>query len=456
MNRRTFLSAALQPRRRPPNVVFILADDLGYSDLGCYGGVYHSPNLDRLASEGVRFTQFTVAGPICSPSRVGLTTGQFPSRHLIHSFLNSRAANRERGMRDWLDPAAPAVARAFQKAGYATGHFGKWHMGGGRDVGEAPLPQAYGFDESLASFEGLGDRILPPGNLSNQSEKLGRGEIRRVAKHEQTGIYVDRTIDFLDRHRDRPAYVHLWLNDVHDAFEPNPRTLAKYDGVSPNKYVRQYHAVVDDMDRDLGRLLTAIGRMGLEENTIVIFASDNGPTAWPRYYKEGLEPPGDAAGLRGRKWSLYEGGIREPFFIRWKGRIPAGRVNRETILTAVDMFPSICRLTGVDAAAASLDGEDMSAALAGRRKQRRKPIFWEYPRSKKDLRPGLEKDQSPNLAVRDGRWKLLINADGSRAELYDLERDLAESTNVAARNPSIARRLTRQLLAWRESLPVLT
>lgn len=135
-----------------PNFVFVFIDDMGYGDLSCYGNTdVSTPNIDRLASEGIRFEQFYVASPICSPSRVGITTGQYPARHMIHSYLNSRKLNRERGMRDFLDPAAPAIARAFRDAGYATAHFGKWHMGGGRDVDDAPLPQAYGFDESLVS-----------------------------------------------------------------------------------------------------------------------------------------------------------------------------------------------------------------------------------------------------------------------------------------------------------------
>ena len=147
-----------------PNVLFILIDDLGYGDLGCTGGEFPTPHIDALAGDGIRFTQFYVNSPICSPSRVAFTTGQYPARWGIHSYLNNRRRNMQRGMRDFLDPAAPSVARVFQAAGYATGHFGKWHMGGGRDVDDAPLPSAYGFDASLVSFEGLGNRILPPGD----------------------------------------------------------------------------------------------------------------------------------------------------------------------------------------------------------------------------------------------------------------------------------------------------
>jgi len=151
----TFDNGAASGRERHPNIVFIFIDDMGYGDLSCTGNRdVQTTNLDKLAAEGIRLTQFYVNSPICSPSRVACTTGQYPARHLINSYLNSRETNRRRGMADDLDPQAPCLARAFQQAGYATAHFGKWHMGGGRDVGAAPLPQAYGFDESLVSFEG--------------------------------------------------------------------------------------------------------------------------------------------------------------------------------------------------------------------------------------------------------------------------------------------------------------
>ena len=439
-----------------PNIVFVFIDDMGYADLSCYGNRdITTANIDRMAAEGIRFEQFYVGSPICSPSRVAITTGQYPARHLIHSYLNSREKNRQRGMRDFLDPAAPAVARAFQQAGYATAHFGKWHMGGGRDVGDAPLPAAYGFDESLVAFEGLGDRILPPGGLSEQSRQLGRGSMRDVAKHEMTQIYVDRSIDFMRRNKDKSFYLHVWLNDVHDRFYPQPEAMLKFAHFAANQYVQQYYAVLDEMDRQLGRLFDEIDSLGLAENTLIVVASDNGPTAWKRYYDEGYAPPGKTGGLRGRKWSLYEGGIREPLIARWKGSIPAGRVNGKTVVGAVDLFPTFCRLAGVPAPDAAFDGVDMSSAFRGALPERRRLLFWEYGRQPSYLRPGNPSDVSPNLAIRDGRWKLLMNADGSSVELYDFKNDFDESRNVAVKYPKVARRLSAVLQSWRQSLPQL-
>ena len=356
-------------------------------------------------------------------------------------------------MRDFLDPAAPAVARIFQNAGYATAHFGKWHMGGGRDVDDAPLPQAYGFDESLVSFEGLGDRILPPGGLSEQSRKLGQGAIRDVAKHEMTEIYVDRAIDFIERNRDKSFYLHLWLNDVHDRFFPKPQLLAKFQRFAANPYRQEYFAVIDEMDRQLGRLFRKVDDLGLGEKTLLVLASDNGPTAWKRYYDEGFDPPGKTNGLRGRKWSLYEGGIREPLIVRWTGTVPSGRTNSTTVVNSVDMLPTFCSLAGLPVPDASLDGVDMSASFRGDQPTRTRPLFWEYGRDPSYLRPGLESDRSPALAVRDGDWKLLMNTDGGDVELYDFSDGFDETRDLSEQRPETASRLRESLLRWWRSIP---
>jgi arylsulfatase A-like enzyme len=456
--RRAFLASAALAAAAPArsaNVILILADDLGYGDLGSYGCEVATPNLDRLAAEGVRFTQAYVASPVCSPSRVAITTGQYPARHLINSYLDTRRRNREQGMADYLDPAAPSIARAFQRAGYATAHFGKWHMGGGRDVGDAPLPSAYGFDESFTSFEGLGDRVLWSDRLSQMSEKLGRGSIVRGSKTETSGIFVDRAIDFVRRNRARPFYLQLWPNDVHDPFEPTPELMAKYSRYAANKYTQQFYAVLDEMDRQIGRLVGAVDREGLGNDTLIVFVGDNGPTAWPRYYKEGLEPPGSTGGLRGRKWSLYEGGIREPLIVRQTGRVPAGRVDRTSVVCTVDFFPTLCRLAGVETPRVRFDGEDVSAAFLGRPRERRSDLYWEYGRDETYPYPGNRWDRSANCAIRSGNWKALVNADGSGLELYDLGRGAVERESLAAKEPRRARELSERLLAWRRSLPVL-
>jgi arylsulfatase A-like enzyme len=436
-----------------PNIIFILIDDMGYGDLGAFGNKkIKTPHIDRLAKEGIKFTNFYVGAPICSPSRVAALTGQYPSRHRINSFLASRERNQKRSMPDFLDPNAPSIARAMKTAGYKTAHFGKWHMGGGRDVGDAPHPKAYGFDESLVSFEGLGDRLLiKDDDLSAASAKLGQGEITWVEKHEITPILVDRTLDFIKQHQEERFYIHLWTGDVHDPFHPKEEHLKMFEEYANNPYEQKFLAVLYQLDLQIGRILSGLDEMGLTNQTLMVLASDNGPTDWQYYYEENYTPPGSQGPFRGRKWSLYEGGIRVPFLARWPNHIPAGLTNDYTMLNAVDLFPTLCRLAEVPMPMANFDGEDMSRALTGKVKQREKPLFWNYG-SEFDIKPGDPKFRSPNLAIRDGSWKLLVNRDGSSVELYNLQDDQAETTNVANRHPEVVRRLSDQLFQWYRDL----
>ncbi|MEJ5260509.1 MAG: sulfatase-like hydrolase/transferase [Anaerohalosphaeraceae bacterium] len=436
-----------------PNILMILVDDMGYADPSCYGGslTIPTPNIDRLAQEGIRFTQFYVNSPVCSPSRVALMTGQYPARWRIFTYLDRRELNRQRRMADFLDPSAPFLTRQFKAAGYAAAHFGKWHMGGGRDVGDAPLPQEYGFDESSVAFEGLGDRLLIRGDgLSNQSARLGRGQITWVEKHQITQIRVDQALDFIRRHKDKPFYVNVWFNDVHDPHLPVPEQLEKFRPYSDNPYVQRFYAVLEEMDRQIGRLSDGLSEMGLEEKTLVILTSDNGPTDWASYYKEGWLPPGSVGDFKGRKWSLYEGGIRMPFIVRWKGTIPAGKVNQSTLVCGADLFPSLCTMAGISLpSGVQLDGEDMSAAFLGAEIERKEPIFWYYPN---DPKPGNPKNVSPVLAVREGQWKLLAGLKGQNRQLYNLANDPNEQENLAQQNPQTAQRLWERLRAWADSI----
>jgi arylsulfatase A-like enzyme len=446
---------ALNEKGGQPNIIFIFIDDMGYADLSSFGNrKIQTPNIDRLAAEGIRFTNFYANAPLCSPSRVAVMTGQYPARNGVHAVLATRKRNEKYGMADFLAPSAPSLGRAMKGAGYVTAHFGKWHMGGGRDVGDAPRPQAYGFDESLVSFEGLGDRLLIKGHgLSEASAKLGQGKISWVEKHEQTPIYVDRTIDFIRRHKEEPFYIHLWPNDVHDPFNPKQAHQEHFGYYANNPYEQDFLAVLYQLDQQIGRLLDVLDALKLTENTLVVLTSDNGPTDWPRYYEQYFAPPGSADPFRGRKWSLYEGGIREPFMARWPGQIPAGVTNDSTVMHAADLFPTLCRLAGVALPQMDFDGEDMSKALRGEGQQRTKPVFWEYGRDDSYMKPGNPRFVSPNLAMREGQWKLLVNDDGTQLGLYNLLKDHAETNNVAEKYPAIAKQMRQQLLEWRRTLP---
>ncbi len=419
-------AGAAKPAR--PHIIFILADDLGPGDLGCYGGQQApTPRLDQFAKEGTRFTQYYSASPVCSPSRAGLLTGMFPARWRITNYLQTRKGNRASGQADFLDPQAPSLVRQLQAAGYATGHFGKWHLGGGRDVDDAPKLTAYGFDEYASTWE------------SPEPHPDIEGRQPKVKRWERTAYFVDRTLDFLRRHRDQPCFVQVWPDDVHTPWVPDGKATR---GDTPENF----HPVLRETDRQLGRLFDGIRELGLDEKTLIIFASDNG--AHPTF--DGAR----SAGLRGSKWSLYEGGLRLPFIVRWPGRVPAGRVDETTVLAAVDLLPSLCAIGGAALPKdATLDGADLSAALLGQTVARTPPLFWEYGRPAGPFIYPKGHDRSPNLAVREGSWKLLINADGSAAELYDLAADRAEAHDLSAEKPEIAKRLSEATLRWWKALP---
>ncbi len=415
-----------------PNVIFILADDLGPGDVGVYGGtLVPTPRLDRMAAEGIRFTQYYAASPICSPSRAGLITGQYPARWRITSFLQTRKGNAGTGMADFLDPEAPSLPRALKAAGYATAHVGKWHLGGGRDVTAAPKFAAYGYDEGVGTYES------PEPHPDITATNWIWSDQDKVKRWERTAFFVDRTLDFLDRNRGRPVFVNLWLDDPHTPWVP--------DAASDKKDVPQnLRPVLAEMDRQIGRLLDGLKARGLEQNTIVIFTSDNG--ALPTF--DGAR----SAPYRGHKLALYEGGIRMPFIVRWPGQVPAGKVDTRSVLTAQDVFPTLCAIAGAAVPRGhALDGVDASQAWRGQPLARRGPVFWEYGRNDEFFRFGP--DKSPNLAVRRGDWKLLVNADGSRPELYDLATDVSESKNLAAEKPDVAKALTALVMDWRATWP---
>jgi arylsulfatase A-like enzyme len=425
-----------------PNILFILSDDMGYGDIGCFGGKFApTPNLDRLAREGIRFTQYYSVSPICSPSRAGLTTGMFPARWNITSFLQTRAGNRACEQADFLDPRAPSLARTFKNAGYATAHFGKWHMGGGRDVTNAPPFAAYGFDEHAGTWESP----QPHPDITATNWIWSPND--KVKRWDRTAFFVDKTLDFLRRHQGQPCYVNLWPDDVHTPWVPSQERLGLYPSGPAEE--RKFRAVLDEYDRQMGRLFKGLAALGLEERTVVIFTSDNGPLPSFRGSRSG--------GLRGSKLSLYEGGVRMPFIVRWPGHTPADRVDDRTVLAATDLFPSLCAIAGVPLPPGiSFDGEDLSGALTGSPTTRSRTLLWEYGRNTKAFAFPKGVDRSPNVALREGDWKLLVNADGSDLQLFNLRDDPKESANVAEQYPDIARRLQDKALAWRKSLPKLT
>jgi len=430
-----------------PNIVLVFIDDMGWGDFSCFGNDdAQTPQIDRLAQEGIRFEQFYVNSPICSPSRTAISTGQYPQRWRITSYLSNRDHNNQRGMAQWLDPNAPMLARSLQQAGYATGHFGKWHMGGQRNVDNAPPITDYGFDASLTNFEGMGPKLLPltlkpgqekPGKIWGDAERLGEGA-RWMLRSEITGGFVDAAIPFIEQARDakKPFYINLWPDDVHSPFWPPVDKWA--DGKRG-----LYLSVLQQMDRQLGKLFDLIRvDESLRENTLVLICSDNGPE----------QGAGSAGPFRGFKTHLYEGGVRSSLVAWGPGVIKKeNHVDHESVFSAVDLVPTLLELTGTPRPEnVNFDGESLIGTLTGAGGSRRAPIYFRRP---PDRDAFYDDDDLPDLAVRDGKWKLLCEYDGSDPELYDLEADRGETKNVADQHAELVSNLTKSLVAWHQSMP---
>lgn len=409
-----------------PNIVFIFADDWGWGDLSCHGSKHvQTPNIDRLVSQGTDFQQFDGSNPVCSPSRTAAMTGNYPARYCVHQHFAEHELNRERGMPDWLDPKATMLPRLLQQAGYRTGHFGKWHLTNST-IADAPLTTAYGFDES-AVFNG------PPPNT-------------------RPHLMINEVVNFITANKDHPFYVNVWLHETHTPHYPSEKLLAAQHG---DEQHRVYAAVVAEGDRKVGRVLDCLHKNGLDDNTLVIFSSDNGPE-WtgPETLKkqnDGLGTyysVGETGGRRGSKRSLFEGGVHLPFVVRWPGHTPAGAKDETTLLAAVDLLPTLCAAAHVALPADyKPDGENMLPALEGHATTRSKPLYWEWKGNSR------EPDWWPRLAVREGDWKLLIGADEHRAELYNLAKDPGEQHDLANDESERVAKLSKMAFEWRSTLP---
>ncbi|GAB3995009.1 sulfatase-like hydrolase/transferase [Spirosoma daeguense] len=431
-----------QQAKRPPNIILILIDDMGSADVGCYrpansaNQLPPTPNIDRLAAEGIKFTNYYSAAPICSPSRVGLTTGNVPGKWRITSFLADRKHNRTCEQADFLDTSAPSVARELKTAGYATAHFGKWHMGGGRDVDNAPGIRQYGFDEYASTWESP-----DPDPLLTSTDWIW-AKSDSIKRWNRTAYFVDKTLDFLKRNPDKPCYVNLWPDDVHTPWVPDETTLDEFP--KGTEKPREFKTVLAELDVQIGRLMAGLKALGVDENTLVVFTSDNG--ALPTFQ-------GNRSGtFRGSKLSLYEGGIRMPFIVRYPAQTSKGKIDNQSVLSAVDLLPTFVSLAGKKGISSQADGENKAAVFLGKPAARQKPLFWEYGRNNESFRYPTGRDKSPNLAMREGNWKLLVNSDGSGAELYNLAVDLSEQTDVASQNARQVEDMRQKLLSWRAGL----
>jgi len=427
-----------------PNIIVILTDDMGYGDISSFNSEYmKTPNIDRIAEEGTKFTQYYTAAPICSPSRVSILTGMYPANWNFTTYLNDRKSNLEAEQANYLNPEAPSIASVFKEAGYATGHFGKWHMGGGRDVQNAPGFENYGFDEHISTYESP-----DPDPLITATDWIWSPQ-DSIKRWDRTRYFVDKTLNFLKKHKGEPCYVNLWPDDVHTPWVPEVQE--RYTGKFPMnpQEEKAFQLVLEEYDRQMGRLLDGLEEIGIEDNTIVIFTSDNGPLPSFRGSR--------AAGLRGTKLSLYEGGIRMPFIIKWPGHVPPGKTDNTSVINSTDLLPSLVAMADVELPPNYKgDGEDRHKTFIGDPSSRKGDMYWEYGRNPYAFNFPKGEDRSPNLAIRSGKWKLLVDYHQNNVELYDMEKDKFEKKNVAKNHPDLVKELKSKLTTWRMYMPTLT
>ncbi len=428
---------------RKPNIVFILADDLGYTDLACYGSKYYeTPHVDQMAAEGVRFTDGYTCGPNCQPTRAALMSGQYGPRTGVYTVGSiDRFDWPSRPLRPVDNVTAlpldkVTIADTLKKAGYATGMFGKWHLGNNAKH----HPHGRGFDEAIESSGKHFNFATDPQVEYPEGSYLA-------------DFLTDRAVDFIKRHQAEPFFLYLPHFGVHSPHEAKPELIEKFRNKTPQGGHDDptYAAMISSVDESVGRVLAAVDELNLAESTLVIFSSDNGGVGG--YRSVGLEKDGitDNAPLKGGKGTLAEGGIRVPYIFRWKGTIQPGRTEA-TPINSVDLYPTLLELTGAEAPTDYLlDGKSYLPLVKGTGPMpAREAIFWHFPGY---LGAGVNEWRTkPVSAVRAGDWKLLEYFEDGHLELYNLKDDLSERHNLAAEKPEKAAELHELLKTWRKEV----
>ena len=431
-----------------PNVVLIVIDDLGWADLGCYGSKFHkTPHLDRLASEGMRFTQAYAACPVCSPTRAAIMTGRHPQRMNITTWLPGhpdRPVHRlkQPEVSQQLPAAETTIAEALKPAGYASASIGKWHLGG---AGSAPTD--HGFDINIA-----GDHAGSPYSYFAPYKNKGGKSIPGLDQAPDGEYLTDRLAaeaeKFIEAHRQQPFFLYLPHYAVHTPLKAKADMIAKYGPMPAQANGTQvnpiYAAMMESMDEAVGRVLKKLDDLKLSERTLVIFTSDNGGLCNGNGQ---IIPPTSNAPLRDGKSHLYEGGIRVPLIVKYPGVVKPGSTSDE-IVSSIDFFPTILSTCGVtaDAKSAAVDGLNLEPVLNGTGRLKREALYWHFPHYNGNAAA------KPGAAIRAGDWKLIEFYETGRRELFNLAKDMRESNNLIEQNADIANDLHARLSAWRESV----
>ncbi len=418
-----------------PNVLFIMADDLGWMDLACQGNkLVETPHLDRLAKQGMRFTDAYAAAPVCSPTRCAVLTGQAPARiglttHLPGLFFPKDDRPQPAKLTPQLNSDHVTIAERMKGAGYASAFLGKWHIApgvarGGK-VADDVSPVGQGFDLNVGGTSYGG----PPSFFS----PYRNGELADGPDGEYLpDRLVDETIKFIKENKEKPWMTHLWFYTVHWPMQAPEPLLKKYaDRKGPGLNDTRYGAMIEAMDLAIGRLLQALDEMKLAEDTLVIFTSDNG----------GFAGASDCRPLRQSKGHLYEGGIRVPMIVRWPDKVKAGTTSSTPVIS-MDFYPTFLEVAGLKPGKKPIDGESLIPILRQSGELDRKAIYFHYPNY------AWHMDNRLAGAVRSADWKLIRNYDDDSLELYDMSKDLSERNNLAATHPKITARLNRGLSQW--------
>lgn len=413
-------TGGLQAAERPPakpNILFVLCDDLGINDLHCYGRQdHHTPHLDGLAQQGLRFTSAYCGQPICSASRAAILTGKAPARLHLTTFLPGRPdAASQKLLHPEIEMQVPLeekmICNYLKQAGYATAAIGKWHVGGAKFG-----PLDHGFDFYHAG----------KANTKPSATEGGKGEYDLTAAAET----------FIEAHQDRPFFVYLAHNTPHIPYDAQPRRIEHNAGA----FEPVYAGVIETLDDTVGRLLAKLDALKLADNTIVIFTSDNGGLHVP----EGPHPKiTHNTPYRAGKGFVYQGGLRIPLIVRWPGHVPAGKVTDEPIVNT-DWVPTLLDLIG-QPVPTGLDGASDAALLLGRGPAPARTFFWHFPHY-------TNQGSRPTGAVRDGNWMMVEYYDEEKTELYDLRNDIREAQDLAASQPERVGKMRAALAAWRKAV----
>lgn len=413
-----------------PNIVFLLLDDMGYADIGAYGNAYHrTPNIDRLAAEGIRFTDAYAAAPNCSPTRASILTGRWPARIGVTQYLPGNVLPHAKLLQADLPLGLPleetVLAEPLAAAGYATSCIGKWHLGGGRYT-----PKMRGFDESFASGHWGSHRSMFAPHTKLVVPGTNAGDYL-------TDVLTTAAERFIERSKDRPFFLYMSYYSIHGPIQAKRGLIDGYAGRRDpsGRNNATYAAMVEGVDRSVGRIMEKLRELRLDSNTAVFFFSDNG----------GVPSRAFNGGFRSGKGYLWEGGIREPLIVRWPKSIAPGTVET-TPVTSVDFYPTILEMTGAaDSGEHSSDGTSLLPLLLQTGALDREALYWHYPHYSNAGSP-------PTGAIRNGRWKLLEFFEDGHVELYDLVADPGEETDLSSSEPSRARGLHSKLESWRATV----